>query len=246
MLVLITLILIILFYLFKPVTCFITFADTKYKNTLQRIKNEAVEMKAFDEIHAMDESYLESEFLSKNGKFIEENSRGYGYWIWKPQVIKQILSQIPDGSSIVYADAGCTLDKTKTSELTKYISEVDEKGIIAFQFEGKPEEIFTKHDCIEKVYPEVDRRSDQIIATAVIIRKNKFSANFINEWLSLCEDYHILDDSKSIHGKEPKDFYDHRHDQSIFSLLCKKHGIKTMYNSVDYHDGPIKGTRIRN
>ena len=36
--------------------------------------------------------------------------------------------------------------------------------------------------------------------------------------------YHLLDDSKSVNPNYPG-FNEHRHDQSIFSLLTKKHGL---------------------
>ena len=45
-----------------------------------------------------------------------------------------------------------------------------------------------------------------------------------NIWYEICCDYHMIDDSLSIH-KELESFIEHRHDQSVFSLLSKKYNI---------------------
>ncbi len=232
--------------LFIPVTCFVTFADKKYSNTLNRIRKEAFDMKVFDEIYAFDEDDLDKEFKSKHREFIENNKRGYGYWIWKPQVIKQILSKIPENSVIVYADAGCTLDRNKRRELQEYIYSFDQKGVIAFEWFGDTESKLTKMDCIHTIFKEGEK-TRPFIATAVMFKKTKFSVDFVDEWLKYCEsdNYHLLDDSPSV-LKNTEDFYEHRHDQSIFSLLCKKYDIKYLPNTLDTHSGPIKATRIRN
>jgi len=89
---------------------FVTFGDTKYRNTLDRIRKEAVAMNVFKEIFVWNENDLDTEWLQKHARFIHSHKRGYGYWIWKPQVIQQALLKIPKGSALVYADAGCTLN----------------------------------------------------------------------------------------------------------------------------------------
>lgn len=232
----------VLFFVLKPITCFVTFADTKYKKTLDRIHSEARGTKLFDEVYALNEEDLSADFMKKHSKFISENQRGYGYWIWKPQVILQALQRVPDGSIVIYADAGCTFDNSKSSELSKYISDIDDKGILAFQFQGGEETGWTKKDTIKQIFPDM-LDSPQIIATAIIFKKCKFSVEFVKEWLSYCEDYHLLDDTES-EGGEISSFNAHRHDQSIFSLMCKKYKIKTLPNTVD-GEGPIKSSRLK-
>jgi hypothetical protein len=53
---------------------------------------------------------------------------------------------------------------------------------------------------------------------------NQITRNFINEWYEICCNYHMIDDSLSI-NKENESFIEHRHDQSVFSLLSKKYNI---------------------
>jgi hypothetical protein len=46
----------------------------------------------------------------------------------------------------------------------------------------------------------------------------------VNEWYTLSSDYHNLDNSPSI-LENSAGFREHRHDQSIFSLLTKKYNL---------------------
>jgi hypothetical protein len=47
---------------------------------------------------------------------------------------------------------------------------------------------------------------------------------FVQQWYELACNYHFIDDSPSVLPNFP-DFQEHRHDQSIFSLLTKKKGL---------------------
>lgn len=225
----------------RPKIVLVTFADEKYANTLDRLKKEALSMDMFDNVFALNEKDLASEFLNRHEEFIDNNPRGYGYWIWKPQVIKQIMDLVPENSIIIYCDAGCSIQNKE--DILKLITQIDEKGILAFQWDEDKESSWSKMDTINKVYPD-GSEDPQIIATAILFRKCKMSDEFLNEWLSYCEDYHLVDDSQS-NESNAENFKEHRHDQSIFSLLCKKHGVKTIPNTVDRGGGPIKASRLK-
>ncbi len=38
-------------------------------------------------------AFEKNKFWKKHGTFIESNPRGYGYWLWKPFIIKETLQQ---------------------------------------------------------------------------------------------------------------------------------------------------------
>ena len=61
---------------------------------------------------------------------------------------------------------------------------------------------------------------------AVLIKVSEKTRLFYEEYYRLCENYHIIDDSPSA-VSEKDEFVEHRHDQSVFSLLAKK---KNMVN----------------
>jgi hypothetical protein len=75
---------------------FITFGGPRYKfnKPLERIYNQAKHFSLFDEIVCYDENDLKKDavFWNKHHNFIENNPRGYGYWIWKPYLIQKKLN----------------------------------------------------------------------------------------------------------------------------------------------------------
>jgi hypothetical protein len=68
-------------------------------------------------------------------------------------------------------------------------------------------------------------------------KKTEKTIRFLTEWYELACNYHLIDDSPSILKNDPT-FCEHRHDQSIFSLLCKKHGANVLDDETYYEDWP--------
>jgi hypothetical protein len=61
------------------------------------------------------------------------------------------------------------------------------------------------------------------VASYIFVRKSTQSFSFISEWLTYAQDSRALTDNPNVLGKKNYDgFIDHRHDQSIVSLLAKK------------------------
>ena len=60
-------------------------------------------------------------------------------------------------------------------------------------------------------------------------------------WETAKNYYHFFDDSTSI-TKNFNNFTENRHDQSVFSLICKTNGVEEEF---DWNSIPIKKTRIR-
>ena len=62
----------------------------------------------------------------------------------------------------------------------------------------------------------------------IFLKKNKFTIKLLDEWAEVYKhDFNLADDSVS-KIKNFKGFQENRHDQSIFSLICKKYGVKTL------------------
>jgi hypothetical protein len=58
------------------------------------------------------------------------------------------------------------------------------------------------------------------------MEKTDFSINFLSEWIFYAQDERIITDIENQCGLPNfSEFVDHRHDQSIFSLLIKKYKI---------------------
>ena len=103
----------------------------------------------------------------------------------------------------------------------------DEKGVLSFELKGLMENVYTKRDTFilmgldEPKYTESSQRE----ATYIWLIKNDFTVNLVKEYLEYAQDERIITDKIS-ENKNYDVFKDHRHDQSIWSLLCKKYNIE--------------------
>ncbi len=238
-------------YTNKPRIFFISFGGPleNYHNAVKRICNEAKPFNIFDEIIQVTDIDLKNDanFWNQHKNFIENNKRGYGYWTWKPYIILKLLNNINDNDIIIYADAGCTLNINGKKRLLDYIDIVSNSkyGMLTFQTNFKNIE-YTKKDTIDYVYKENNNNSNMLIATVLILKKCKHSQNIINEWYRICSNhYNLLDDSPSIQ-KNFDNFIEHRHDQSIFSLLCLKYKTESLDDETyppNIKENPIWASR---
>lgn len=206
---------------------FVTFGSPGWEKSLERINGEAVKMNIFNKIFITTIHDLDKSFWEAHHNFVMTNRRGFGYWIWKSQVILQTLKRIPEGEILVYADAGCSLNVEGLDKLKEY-GELAKQGpgILVFEMVGLECGHWTKMDCFQALDFH-DYNSYQIMATAIIMVNNEFTRNFVQEWFSLCSNYQLLTDAPSIHPNHPS-FKEHRHDQSIFNILARKRGCKVI------------------
>lgn len=210
-------------------TIFISFADSRMTPTLKRIKQQAKSMGVFDEIIVINEKHLDDKFRKQHKDRLQFDSRGYGYWIWKPYIIKQTMDKMDEGDCLIYVDAGCHLNSKGRKRLLEYFQSVSESELKVggFQLQGSQNEKFwTKMDLLYyfKVHDNIDIiNSGQIASGHVILAKCEKSVKFVEEWLNISENLQLIDDSPS-QLPNFSEFREHRHDQSIFSLLCKTKG----------------------
>jgi hypothetical protein len=216
---------------------FLTFGGpTKdYHNAVKRICSEAVNIKVFTKVEGLTEKYLEgSGFTEKHGKFLKENKRGYGYWIWKPYIVMRTLEGMKDSDILVYADAGCMINTAGKDRMLDYIRMVSESkyGIQVFEL-PYIEKAWTKMDLIDYLDAKDLKNTMQIQGSAFIIRKCEHTMKLISKWYEVCCIYNLVNDSASIIKNDPS-FREHRHDQSIFSILCKKYGAEIIKNETNF------------
>jgi hypothetical protein len=206
---------------------FITFADGNVYN-YERILEEARVSKFFKKCKAYDyKSLKDTDYFKKHSKFIKENKRGFGYWIWKPYIIWLNLLKMKEGDYLVYADSGCTINSEGVERVKYYYSLLERKDLICFEIKYD-EKTWNKMDCVLNVLKyknsqfnlENIMESKQRTTSLFLLKKNNNTIKFINDWLNLSQNYQNLNDSKS-ENKNNISFKEHRHDQSIFSLLTK-------------------------
>jgi hypothetical protein len=209
-------------------------------------------MGCFSGVFSLSENDLNEDFRIKHGSFLNNNRRGYGYFIWKPQVILQGLNRIPENSFLLYADAGCTLRKEGIPRLETYIEQANQHNIFTFRM-GFKECHWTKMDVLIRLdfTSEEEMNSEQRVGTTHIWKNTPVSRDLLSEWIKISEYYPNINDSPSI-SKNHSEFKEHRHDQSLLSVLLKKHGFpaipdETWWNPnwTEHVDYPIHATRLK-
>ncbi len=159
-----------------------------------------------------------------------EATRGYGYMTYKPDAIKSAFEGLwGDCDGVVWIDAGCELFLTPLTRIrfNHFLKIARKRGIACFSM-GTPEISYTKRLLFDK-FPSINpiTSGNQIQATWLIAYGAK-GRKVVDEWLQMIlESEENFNLAESPVGEFPE-FVEHRYDQSIFSLVCKKNGIKPM------------------
>jgi hypothetical protein len=213
----------------------LTFSDEKYIKSRERYVAEMKATGIFSKIFSFGPEDLDDDFLKAHAEFIKNNPRGYGYWIWKPYLILKVLNQMEDGEVLAYGDAGNEIKGT-TEQCLRLVNLVKySKGKVKI-VASRTHRIYshTKMDLYFRFryYGVLYAFCKMIEPGRILIEKNERTLNFVREWDSLCQnDYRNIDDSPSLLPNFPN-FVEHRHDQSVFSLLFNFYKCKI----VDFGD----------
>lgn len=214
-----------------------SFASPDLKSSVKRFINQADEMSLYKKVKIFGWNDLSLDKKKQIEIFFKKNNkRLFGYACWKPEIILKYLEEIPENSILQYSDIGCHLNKKGLNRLKEYIEITNQKNILAFQYK-KPdfkinnnlkyqiyfESEYTKGDLFN--YFKLDenspfKKSEQLWSGTIFFKNNSISKFFLKKWLEICKINNLIDDSPSIE-KNSKEFVEHRHDQSVFSILCK-------------------------
>jgi len=144
----------------------------------------------------------------------------------------QSLEKIDSGDYLVYADIGCEFVANEGDNLRKKLEALESSDIVGFRLKGGglKERFWTKASVFaffnvlnNKRYTE----SNQIKSGVIFVKKTPKSIAFMKQWLDIMKkDFSLISDSPSTISNLAG-FKAHRHDQSIFSILMKKHGFFT-------------------
>jgi len=230
-------------------TVFLTFGDARFEGALRRIEREAAASGFFDELRIRRPRDLGRAFWRKHGRFVSANRRGYGYWIWKPWLVLDALVACQPDEILVYADAGCTINGNGRKRFDDYrrLAEGTPSGVMGFQLELE-ERRYTKGDAFEALHAWHLKNTPQVVTTAILWRRCESSIEFARDWLTLAESYNLLSDVPSVVRNDPA-FVEHRHDQSLFSLLAKLRGGAIVDDETALGDGsdavPFLASRLK-
>lgn len=202
-----------------PLFFHINYADAGYYESQAKSSSSALSVGGFDYAWSLSRDILDEDFLKMNQTTLS-NPKGAGLWIWKPYVIYRALvsEHVRDGDFLFYSDSGSEW----TSSVQPYANLITGKSsntnVMLFSLgRGTLESMFSKPYARKRMgctSPECEN-SPQFLASFLLLRKSKEALQFIREWLVLVQDRRMV-------SEDDPSFKNHRHDQSVLSLLAKK------------------------
>ncbi|MFC1545935.1 hypothetical protein ACFL4I_00770 [Pseudomonadota bacterium] len=191
----------------------------------------------FDRVIGYGVDDIDELFFSKYENILSQE-RGGGYWLWKPYLIRKTMAQLSEGDYLFYSDAGAYFLKNANVLIDEL--ENSNQDIMAFELplieeQWSKKELFINMKCEADVY----FKSNQIAASLILIKKTKKSIGFVEEYLKYaCNEINITDlhDNNVV---QKNNYIDHRHDQSIFSLLYKKYSFRPFKDPTQFGKYPL-------
>jgi len=157
-------------------------------------------------------------------KFLS-STRGYGYWMWKSFLVSRMMELSSDDDLICYADIGCTFNDAGIARFGEYCALTSEYGSLCFDL-GHLERAYTKMDTYKKIFPEtIDHlNTGQRCATTFLLKNTQDNRNIFEEIKKISvENNHFYITDVPSQEQNHEEFKEHRHDQSVFSLMSKKY-----------------------
>ena len=221
-----------------PHVRFITFGShANYIEAGIRICNQAASLKLFNHIklYTFDNLKSDNEFYNKHIDFVLKNKRGCGYWLWKPYLIHKNMQDMKNGDILLYLDCGCELDIRNRMKIAEMMHLVNKHKLIAtstqIEFMWNKMDLLVELQMLHNEYLTTPQKEASAIIMLVCDETRKLVSHWYN--MACSNNYHFIDDSPSIQ-QNINGFKEHRHDQSIFSLLVKKYGLSNQLNICDY------------
>ena len=241
-----------------------SYASRQFAGRLEKFRVEAEASGYFNDVIMYSENDIASAFKKRHAD-VWSQSRGGGYWIWKPYVILKTLREVRDNDILCYIDGGCTLCCTDAARVrfSQYIDMVNNswQGVLRMQL-THAESKYTNSRLFEfcKEYfkdsdTDVDlaevKESMQLVGGIMVIRKTPFAMKFFETVIDILEkDDKLITDVYNSPGEQ------HRHDQSLLSVVYKYMGggllieDETYFPSGRFDDDyaakfPIWATRLR-
>lgn len=138
------------------------------------------------------------------------------------------IDSVVDGDVVIYMDSDMEIVNEKGLHLLACLAKNSAKGFVPFHFPFWIEQTFTKRDTLLAL--EVDEtdilETAQVQSGCFVLVKNNFTMQIAKEWLHYSTNPEHMTLVKS-RAPNHQDFYLHKEDQSILSLLMKKHNVKS-------------------
>ena len=226
----------------------LSFASSDCAPSLRRLVRQAEAMSVFSSIMTATEQDLAPSFRAKFSEYLQAGVRGFGYWMWKPEIILRTLERIPNGDVLLYLDAGCHLNPAGRARFSQYVDWTgrSSSGLLAFQyrsFSSAPanyptervetllDRQYTKREALDAlgISPRNALLDDPAIAAGIVfVRKSSAGNATLELWRGTVDAHPEAFTDAFESSLQDSSFREARHDQSVFSIRAKEQGIDTV------------------
>jgi len=208
----------------------------KYNEHFEKLLNSVKTYGKEFEIIIFNKNEIDEDFARKNHSILSL-SKGGGYWLWKPYIIHNLLSKIQENDIVFYLDSKYYFIEPFKDLYYDYMINND-----ILVWKNKPNEpsyflknwckmeVIQKYDIYNKVF--IDNAKD-CWAGAIVVKNNERSQKYIKEWLDMACIYENITDSPSSIPNDEQ-FIEHRHDQSLLSVVLLKNNLNTLFFEKRY------------
>lgn len=226
-----------------------SFASPDLKESRKRFLKSAKSLKLYKKIKIYGHNDL-TNFLKKriNKRLSVNELRGYGYWCWKPYIIKKFSETLPKNSIIQYLDIGFEINRRGLKNLEKYIDIVKKKNFLTFKYfkpknfnENYKYQVYREYEYTKKdIFSDFNLKLTspiikdyQIVSGILFFKNNMKSKKILEIWKKKLLNEVLVDDTTSL-KKNHKKFIQNRHDQSFFSIICKLNNVFSLSASDEF------------
>lgn len=224
---------------------FITYGSENFhfqkKHLINLVKNSGF----FDKIISLGPSDLSEEFKEKHSDLLE-NPNGLrhwtSHWIWKYEIIRNLLTQIKARDIVFYSDAGSSFNIGGLKRLEDYVEIINNSDSGNLRFEiPLVEKNWTNWKIFEFFNVENNKQitdTNTLAANHFGFLKNDITETIYNEFHRLIEFDKKLITNDYDNENQIQTFQRNTGDQSILSVLSKIYGTETLDDETYFKDCP--------
>jgi len=165
----------------------ISYGNDPYKRSLDLLEKSSLEKGKVEKFIRYTREWLETtDFYFKN-RYILDNPRGNGFFIWKPYIILKTMESLDEGDIVMYSDAAVEI----IDDLSPLFQLAEDKDRVIFEIAGGHiNKTWTKRDCfiLLNCDEEAYWNDLQLTATFSLWKKTEENIAFLKEYLRYLRD----------------------------------------------------------
>lgn len=234
------------------------FGTINYRLAAERIGREARGLglfKTVSVIHEAEAAKLIPSYWAGHKTQLSSRVPGYGWFGWKPPLIRALLGLIGEGEGLAYLDAGCVLrqDPASKSRLEGHLRLAEEVSVLGAKSDNPLfiEDIYSSTELMNELGLSVEmRKSTQYAGGILFIVNSRDGLSLVEDWCDWTQrdnQRYLKYDASRSRVPNAEGFVGHTLDQAVLSGLLKMRRAAFIdYDDLEHVEGrPICAFRHR-